>query len=379
MSLAGAAGRPSHRGKIFKMSLRIIGLGTSVPAHCMSQAEALKMTQDVVCNEDREHRLARVVFAKSGVNNRHTAVPHSLAYEWVQSTDDRGIPCGPTTSERMAMCEEYGPEIAQKAAERALSQAGLPAKSVTHLVTVSCTVFAAPGTDIALFDLLGLKPDVERVNVGFMGCHGVINGLRVAQGLVNSQPNAVVLLSALELCSLHYQFTWDDEAIIGKALFADGSAALIGVNQSEDVKKNWTVAATGSCLLPDSRDAMTWKFGDHGLKMKLTSDVPRKIEEHLRPWMCRWLNSNGVSLEDVAHWVIHPGGPRILAAAESALSLTSEQTNYSHEILADLGNMSSPTVLFALERLEAENPHGLCVMLGFGPGLMAEACLLKRS
>jgi predicted naringenin-chalcone synthase len=361
------------------MSLGIIGLGTALPPHEMSQADALAMTQEVVCRDERQHRLARMVFSKAGVDRRRTIVPHSLAYEWTQIKDASGASRGPSTGERMALCEELGPALAFEAAERALAQSGVTARDVTHLITVSCTTIAAPGTDIALFGSLGLRSDVERVNVGFMGCHGAINGLRVAQGLVQSRPHAVVLLSALELCSLHYQFTWEDDAIIGNALFADGSAALLGVNQSTPRADRWTVVDTGSCLLPDSRDAMTWKFGDSGLKMTLTSAVPIKIEQHLGRWMASWLDRNGCSIEDVSHWVIHPGGPKILTAVESALSLSRQQTQLSHELLADIGNISSPTVLFALERLEREHPRGLCVMLGFGPGLVAEACLLYRN
>ncbi len=275
------------------------------------------------------------------------------------------------------------PEIAHAAAQTALEQADIAASDITHLVTVSCTNFAAPGTDIALFDSLGLRPTVERVNVGFMGCHGAINGIRAAAGLVASHDRAVVLLSATELCTLHGRFTWDDEGILGNALFGDGSAALVGINEkgwdpSQKSRSHWMVASTGSCLLPDSRDAMTWRIGDHGFEMTLTSDVPRQIEEHLHTWMSHWLDRQGMKLEDIAHWVIHPGGPRILQSVEHALSLSPQQTRHSHHLLSELGNMSSPTILFLLERLEAETPAGACVMLGFGPGLMAEACLLNR-
>lgn len=364
------------------MPLKIVSLGTALPAHRMSQADALLMTDALICRNDRERRLARVMFAKAGVDGRHTAVPHNIAYEWAAQRDLSSWQ-GPTTGERMDLIEQCAPRIASEAAQTALDQADVTAADVTHLVTVSCTNFAAPGTDIALFDSLGLRPTVERVNVGFMGCHGAINAIRVASGLVESTDRAVVLLSATELCALHGRFTWDDEGILGNALFGDGSAALVGVNGSgfEPAGRStshWTVVATGSCLLPDSRDAMTWRIGDHGFEMRLTSDIPRHIEKHLRPWMSHWLDQQGLAIEDVTHWVIHPGGPRILLAVEQALSLSHHQTRHSHELLNDVGNMSSPTILFLLERLEAESPTGTCVMLGFGPGLAAEVCLLNR-
>lgn len=364
------------------MSLCIVGIGTALPAHRMSQQEALRMTDELICGNDRERRLARVMFSKAGVDARYTAVPHQMAYDWARDADAEHWP-GPTTEQRMDLIQQCAPKIAHEAATTALEQAGIPASEVTHLVTVSCTNFAAPGTDIALFDSLGLRPTVERVNVGFMGCHGAINGLRAAAGLVESTDRAVVLLSATELCTLHGRFTWDDEGILGNALFGDGAAALIGTSEegvtpSPESASHWMLAATGSCLLPDSREAMTWRIGDHGFEMTLRSDVPRHIEQHLRPWMSYWLDQQGLAIDDITHWVIHPGGPRILMAVEQALSLSPQQTRHSHQLLSDAGNMSSPTILFLLERLEAEAPTGTCVMLGFGPGLMAEACLLNR-
>jgi predicted naringenin-chalcone synthase len=186
-----------------------------------------------------------------------------------------------------------------------------------------------------------------------------------------------VLLAACELCSLHFRFNWDDEGIIGNALFADGAAALVA-RWDEPAADRWTLAATGSCLLPDSRDAMTWQIGDYGFEMRLTGEVPRHIETALRPWMSRWLAARGLTIEDVDHWVIHPGGPRILDACQTALGLPARATALARDVLARQGNMSSPTVLFILERLEQMHPRGHCVLLGFGPGLMAEACLLRR-
>jgi predicted naringenin-chalcone synthase len=124
---------------------------------------------------------------------------------------------------------------------------------------------------------------------------------------------------------------------------------------------------------------MSWRVGDFGFEMRLTSQVPERIEECLRPWMSEWLARSELAIEDVDHWVIHPGGPRILDAAEKALGLPKESTSLSRAVLNDQGNMSSPTVLFILERLEKLSPRGSCVLLGFGPGLMAEAALLRRT
>lgn len=356
-----------------------LGLGTALPEHWMSQSAALQMTQDIACSDDRQRRLANMLFRKSGVDGRYSAVPHPIAYEYAKLEADSPRRNGPSTGQRMQLYSMHAPPLAEAACRRALDAAGLEPRDITHLVTVSCTGFDAPGTDISLFDTLGLRVTAPRVNVGYMGCHGAINGLRVARGLVAENPEHRVLMAACELCSLHYRFSWDDEGIIGNALFADGAAAVVMSGAPpEGVRPGWSVVATGSCLIPNSRNAMSWRVGDHGFDMRLTSDVPRHIEEHLRPWLSEWLARYDLPIEGVDHWVIHPGGPRILDAAETALGLTPRHTALSREVLAELGNMSSPTVLFVLERLEKLSPKGSCVLLGFGPGLMAEACLLRR-
>jgi prepilin-type processing-associated H-X9-DG protein len=177
------------------------------------------------------------------------------------------------------------------------------------------------------------------------------------------------------LCVLHYFYGWDPEKMVANALFADGSAAVAGAPAAAAPADAWRVAATGSCYLPDSANDMTWTVGDHGFEMTLSKRVPGLIARHLRPWLEGWLGKNGLALGDVASWAIHPGGPRILVAVEEALGLSREQTNTGLEVLADDGNMSSPTVLFILDRLRTRKAPRPCVAIGFGPGLVAEATL----
>jgi predicted naringenin-chalcone synthase len=162
---------------------------------------------------------------------------------------------------------------------------------------------------------------------------------------------------------------------VANALFADGAAALVGM-QGREHEGAWQVAATGSCLFPHSEHVMTWQIGDHGFQMTLAARVPGLIADHLRPWLERWLAEHGVTIDEVSSWAIHPGGPRILSAVEQALGLGKEDTAVSREVLATCGNMSSPTLLFILERLRNGNAERPCVLLGFGPGLIAESGLV---
>jgi predicted naringenin-chalcone synthase len=277
----------------------------------------------------------------------------------------------------MALYAEHAQPLAATAAVNALSDAGMAASEITHLVTVSCTGFDAPGVDIHLFDQLGLPPTTQRLHIGFMGCHGAINGLRAARGLAAADPEARILLCAVELCSLHFKIQWDPELMLGNALFADGAAALVLAASRPGDGAKYRLRDTGSCLLEDSRESITWQIGDAGFDMSLSSRVPALISEQLRPWLSAWLEAQGQTMETVASWAVHPGGPRILEAVEKALGLKADSLSVSRQVLNEHGNMSSPTVLFILDRFRQQNAPGPCVMLGFGPGLMAEVALLE--
>ena len=194
---------------------------------------------------------------------------------------------------------EAGP-LAVAAARPALGDAAIEPGRVTHLVTVSCTGSCAPGFDMALIRGLGLPRDVARTHVGFMGCHGLLNGLRVAQAFVAADPAAVPLVCAVELCSLHHQYEGDAEQIVANALFADGAGAVVGIAAGSTPVGNadaYRLVASGSTIIDDSDDAMSWRVGDRGFVMTLSPRVPELIARHLRPWLEGWLARHGLDLD----------------------------------------------------------------------------------
>jgi len=178
-----------------------------------------------------------------------------------------------------------------------------------------------------------------------------------------------------ELCSIHYHYGWNPQKMVANAIFGDGAAAVVGGPAGSPGA--WRVTATGSCLLPNSADAMTWTVGDQGFEMTLAKKVPGLIASNLRPWLEGWLARQGLTVNQVGSWAIHPGGPRILSAVEEALGLPREASAVARQVFAEYGNMSSPTVLFIIERLRRLNAVRPCVAMGFGPGLMAEVVLLR--
>lgn len=391
--------------------MTILGLGTARPAGSISQKDAAALAHRWCCRTPRQRRMLAAVYRQSGINTRASVLlgpgngdgasgaeedggaANTQALREFFPPPDRGRRHGPTVGQRMRRYVEEAMPLAVAAARSALDEARFEPTDISQLITVSCTGFSAPGLDIKLIDALGLHRAVGRTMIGFMGCHGAINGLRVAAALAANQGGVPVLLCAVEMCSLHFQYGWDQQKVLANALFADGAAALVGVadrgattvNNSpiavdgQDRGQPWRLRSTGSYLIPGSQGDMTWTIGDHGFEMTLSKRVPALIEGQLGPWLSQWLGEQGLRTADIGSWAIHPGGPRIIDSVQRSLNLTDAATEVPRRVLADCGNMSSPTVLFIVDRLRRAAAKTPCVAVAFGPGLVAEAALFDGS
>ncbi|HTI50850.1 MAG TPA: type III polyketide synthase [Planctomycetaceae bacterium] len=364
------------------MPLYIRSVATAVPEVGIDQADAAEIARALGCPLPDQQRLLPALYRRAGVRRRHSVILDSAEgalqlrqqfYPPAKNADDRG----PTTAARMERYEADAGKLAAAAARRALANAGVAADEVAHLLTVSCSGCCAPGFDVTLVRDLPLLSGVTRTHLGFMGCHGALNALRVAQAFAVSEPESYTLICCVELCSLHHQYGWDPDRVVANALFADGAAAIVCGGRPGDSRDAPFVEHSGSTIVPETLDAMGWRIGDHGFEMTLSPRVPELIHRHLRPWLDGWLRRSGIALDQVGSWAIHPGGPRILSACAEALELDREHVADSLAVLAEFGNMSSPTVLFILDRLLRRNAASPCVMLGFGPGLTIEAALVR--
>lgn len=356
-------------------SLAILGIGTAVPPHTIRQSDAAEIVQALTCTTEDEAQYYRDVYHAVGVATRHCVILEGddgdLATRQSFYPSD-----SPTTLARMRRYEAEAGNLAIEASRKALDESQVSPDRVTHIITVTCSGFFAPGLDVALIKRLGLRPGVERTQVGFMGCHGAINGMRVARAIVGADPSACVLLCCAELCSLHHQYDLDPSTIIANALFADGAAAFVGVAGDNRPDAPYHIVATGSSLIDDSEDVMSWRIGDHGFAMTLSAKVPKLIARHLRPWLDTWLATHRLRVETVPAWAVHPGGPRILTAFSEATGVGRAGIEPSYRVLSQYGNMSSPTVLFVIDELRKAGAPRPCVALAFGPGLAVEAALL---
>jgi predicted naringenin-chalcone synthase len=374
------------RATEYLMPAQILGIGTAVPEFHVAQADAAQQASQLCCATAQQERMLTVLYLRAGVRKRHsvllTSSTNGLPAEQSFYSANCNGSAGPTTAERMMAYDRYAAPLAIEAASRALIDAGGQADEITHVVTVSCSGFAAPGVDLALIRELQLRPESSRTHIGFVGCHGALNGLRVAKAFAESTPGACVLLCAVELCSLHHQFHWQPDQIVANALFADGAAAAVvragGEGHAEtNTRGVLNVVDQRSAVIPDSSAFIQWHVKDHGFEMALSTQVPGLIDRVVRPWLEAWLGEHQLSIDQIGSWAVHPGGPRILEACAAAISSDSNRLIDSETVLSDYGNMSSPTVLFILDRLRQRGAPRPMVALAFGPGIAIEAALLK--
>ncbi|QNI67327.1 type III polyketide synthase [Synechococcus sp. BMK-MC-1] len=360
------------------MALTLHGIGTAVPHGSITRDEAVALAEHVSGGDSRQTALLQRIHQRSGVRRRGSVLiaDHGDDDSFLERVPFYGS-TSPSTEERMDVFQRHAAALALKASSAALSESGVAVEAITHLITVCCTGFEAPGVDLALIERLGLRADVARTHVGFMGCHAALNGLRVARAFAEADADAVVLICCVELCSLHLQYGGDPEQVVANALFADGAAAVVASAQRSTSLPALVLETNGSTVIPRSAGLMHWRITDHGFSMGLSPQVPQTVAQALRPWLDDWLGALDLSPASITSWAMHPGGPRILTACGEVLELSPEQLQTSRAVLHDHGNMSSATVLFILQRLRHSANPGPCLALAFGPGLCAEAALFR--
>ena len=357
------------------MSVHVHHIGSAVPAGSYSQDAARKVMLAWIGGDRRTDRLLHRIYGHSGIDTRHSVVgdfaPGAETGSGGLFVDDAGGFRDPGTKERNARYREEAGPLFTAAARRALDGAvGFEPRDVTHVVTVSCTGFYAPGPDLELVSALGLPPGTERYHLGFMGCYAAFPALRMAQAFCRADPDAVVLVVAAELCTLHLQPNREVDAVIAASVFADGAAAaIVSARAPQGPALRLDRFADG--LAPEGADDMAWTIGDHGFEMVLSSYVPRIVGDETRHALGPLLHGTDVDPASVRRWAVHPGGRAILDRLEEGLGLDAAALSDSREVLRLYGNMSSATVLFVLERmLRSAPPAGEPVLaLAFGPGL----------
>ena len=355
------------------MSAQVTGVGHAVPAPIRQQ----ELWDGFFKNHYADARVARTAWEHSGIQTRRAAVD--------PTQEDIS---GWGTGDRMRRFVQEAMPLGKEAIGGALDDAGLDPADVGLLAVVTCTGYATPGLDILLARDLGMPDSTQRLHIGHMGCYAAIPGLGAVSDFTTARSRPSVLL-CLELPSLHVQPatpsarsaepTGEDlQQMVAHALFSDAAAAVVlqpvgpGLEVVDVIAKTDTTTA----------DHMTWDVTDLGFKMGLSPRVPDVLALHARPVVEQLLNAHGLTVPDVRGWAVHPGGRRIVEVVGEALALTKEQLAPSYDVLRDVGNCSSATVLLVLERLRAQTRlerGDAVVAMAFGPGLTLCAALLRQT
>lgn len=373
------------------MTVTLRSLETAVPPTILIQEQARDVFAAQPGLTRLGQRLVRTCFDSAAIDTRHTAVeemsldfrgPDPLFYDGAS-----GLLLNPTTKDRNDLFATAATALFIESASKAVAACpGVAAADITHVITVSCTGFFNPGPDYKIVRALGLNPSVQRYHLGFMGCYAAFPALRAAKSFCEADPNAVVLVVSVELCSLHVRTSNNPDTIMGSSLFADGAAAAV-ITGRELPAGGMALELDHfeTVLTPVGEDSMAWNIGDHGFEMVLDSYVPKIIDEHivgaLEPLLASAPELQGLPYSDIRHWAIHPGGRSILDKVQSKLQLSDEQLIPARETLRNFGNMSSATVMFVLKHIleqPAESERESICSMAFGPGLTVETGLFTK-
>ena len=384
----------------------ILSVGTAVPEHEVLQAEVAEFSLRHFSGKLARHSQLMGIFANTQIDKRYFAKP----LIWFSEPNH-------SFRERNDIYLRTAEALSMEAAEKALARAGVAAQDVDYVVFVSTTGLATPSIDAKPIAELGMKPTTKRAPIWGLGCAGGVAGLARAAEFTQADPNAIALLVCVETCSITFQFhDYSKKNFVATALFADGAAAAViagdlrfsiadfGLqarnrksktfrdprsdsrnekrDRGENRKSFLRFADAHSYLFPNSEGVMGWDVVDTGLSVVFAPEIPARIARDMRPVVNDFMQSQGISPRDINHFIMHPGGARVIEAYQEALGLQNGELRHTAGVLRDYGNMSSPTVLFVLERAMNEGkikPDEWVLMGALGPGFSSELALLKGS
>jgi alkylresorcinol/alkylpyrone synthase len=350
---------------------RIAAVRSAFPVNRYPQADFTRKVAELSGLGPSQRPLLERLHGNAGVDTRHTVLPlPEYCGVWgIVPANDRYI--------------EEATALGERALRGALAAAGLTGRDVDLLIVTSVTGVAVPSLDARLIPRLGLRSDVKRLPIFGLGCVAGAAGLSRLHDYLLAWPRHTAALLAVELCSLTWPRTEVTTAdLVASGLFGDGAAALVATGGAVAARGSVAVprvVATRSEVFPDSGDTLGWRLGVDGFRIILTADLAEVVERCLSGSVSGFLAEHGLTVDDVGCWVCHPGGPKVIDAIQQSLKLPDSAVRPSRRSLAEVGNLSSASVLHILEQtMGSPPPAGSAgLMIGLGPGVSAELVLLR--
>jgi alkylresorcinol/alkylpyrone synthase len=344
-------------------SVSILSIATAAPENVIEQSVVEALAPKVFPELFAHYPVMLDIFRNSGIERRRVVQP--LA--WYLEPRD--------WNDRSKIFHECALALFEEAAAAAIGRAGLSPKQIDTIVTVCSSGIATPSLEARSMERIAFRSDVRRVPVFGLGCAGGVSGISLAARLAASDPGKIVLLVVVEVCSLAFRIDRrTKEDAVASALFADGAAAL--VMQQIGGEGLVTVRGSAEHTWPHTIDVMGWSFDPVGFGVVLSRSVPIFVERRFPPVAKKLLKEAGVEACEVGRYVCHPGGGKVVDAVETALKLKRGALDHERNVLREYGNMSAPTVLFALERVLESKPKGALALSALGPGFTASLVAL---
>jgi alkylresorcinol/alkylpyrone synthase len=363
------------------MMPQILAVRSALPDHRYGQEEATAAFAARGRMSPAERSLLRRLHAAAEVKTRHTALPLA-EYDTLlgaQAINDRYI--------------DEATALGERALRTALDAAGVPAADLDLLIVTSVTGVAVPSLDARLIPVLGMRPDIRRLPIFGLGCVAGAAALGRLHDYLLAWPGQTAALLAIELCTLNWPTSEITPAdMVAAGLFGDGAVALIAHGGRADASSGAgpqvsgvrmagpQVIASRSAVYPDSGDALGWRLSSDCFRIVLTTELPAIVEQGIGDSVTGFLAEHDLTVDDIGSWICHPGGPKVIDAVQRALKLPDSAVAASRRSLAEVGNLSSASVLHILEMItdtERPPPGSPGLMIGLGPGVSAELVLLR--
>jgi predicted naringenin-chalcone synthase len=355
---------------------KIISIATGVPSHKHLQTDLFSYADEVYNNSEDDTRKLGFLYRQSGIEYRHSVLadftePEETRTFFSAHKEENEVP---SIEERMAIYDRFAADLSVETIEKCIA-GKIDNNEITHLITVSCTGMSAPGLDLQVMEMMHLPHTIIRTSVNFMGCYAAIHAMKIADAFCNNTDSANVIIVCTEFCTLHFQKEISVDNMTSSLLFADGCAAIL--MQGKNAGKGLRLENFYSDVIFKGKNDMSWQLSTNGFLMTLSGYIPELIKADFEQLVATAMQKTNRTQNDVTDWCIHPGGKKILQSIAQSLHLEKESFAASYKVLNDYGNMSSPTILFVLQKIMddlVENKKKAAVIFGaaFGPGLTME-------